>query len=173
MDPPGAGPDNNDAKQATERALRDSETRYRAILDASLDGIVTIDERGIIESINPAGLRLFGYAAEELVGRNVNLLMPEPYRAEHDTYLRNYRATGRPRIIGIGREVVGLRKDGTTFPMDLGVSELKLSGPRGRRVFTGTVHDVTERKRAQEALRENELRFRTIADTIPDRKSVV
>ena len=155
--------DITERKQA-EQALRDSEMRHRAILDASLDGVITIDENGTIESINPAGQKLFGYSAREVVGQNVNMLMPQPYRGEHDTYLHNYRTTGRPRIIGVGREVVGLRKDGSTFPMDLAVIELNLSG---RRVFTGTVHDITERKEAEHAIKQNEERFRTIADAIP------
>ena len=155
--------DITDQKQG-ELALRDSETRSRAILEAALDGIITIDERGSIESFNAAAQRLFGYTAHEVIGKNVSMLMPQPYKKEHDGYLQNYRRTGHAKIIGIGREVTGLRKDGTTFPMDLAVSELSLSG---RRAFTGMVHDLTERKEAEQAVRENEQRFRTIADAIP------
>jgi PAS domain S-box-containing protein len=138
-----------------EGALRDSEARLRAVFDTAVDGIITINEGGIIESVNPAVERLFGYPAGELVGRNVSLLMPEPYRSEHDSYLESYRRTGERKIIGIGREVEGLRRDGTRFPMDLAVSELRLGGAR---MFTGLVRDVTERKRAEDALREADRR---------------
>jgi PAS domain S-box-containing protein len=133
------------------QALRESEARTRAILDAAVDAIITIDEDGSIESLNPAAERLFGYPAGELVGRNVKILMPEPYRAEHDGYLANYRATGQKKIIGIGREVVGRRKDGTTFPMHLAVSELQLGS---RRMFTGIARDITELRKVEDALRE-------------------
>lgn len=122
-----------------------------AILDTTVDGVVTIDERGAIETVNRAALDLFGYGREELVGRNVNLLMPPPYHAEHDGYLRRYLETGEKRIIGIGREVEGLRKDGSRFPIDLAVSELRL---RGRRVFAAFVRDITARRRAAEELRQ-------------------
>ena len=132
-----------------EQALRDSESRNRAILETVIDGIITIDEFGKIESMNPAAERLFGYAASELLGRNVKILMPEPYRGEHDGYLQNYRQTGIRKIIGIGREVVGQRKDGSTFPMDLAVSEVLLGE---RRLFTGIVRDITDRKAAEREL---------------------
>jgi PAS domain S-box-containing protein len=130
-------------------ALRDSEERLRAILETAVEGIITIDERGTIESFNPSAEKIFGYAACEAIGQNIKLLMPEPYRHEHDGYLENYRRTGHAKIIGIGREVIGQRKDGTTFPMDLSVSEVKLAN---RRMFTGFVRDITERKEAQKAL---------------------
>jgi len=131
---------------AAEQALRDSEAKYRAIFQGAVDGIVTIDERGMIESINPAGERLFGYAAQEVIGRNIKMLMPEPYHSHHDQYLANYMHTGQAKIIGIGREVQGRRKDGSTFPMDLAVSEVKLGT---RRMFTGIVRDITLRKQAE------------------------
>ena len=134
----------------SDRNLRQSEGRLRAILDTAVDSIVTIDERGTVSSLNPAAVRLFGYAPDEVVGRNVTLLMPSPYREEHDVYLTNYRETGVRKIIGIGREVIGRKKDGTTFPMDLAVSETTLPG--GQRFFTGIVRDISERKRAEESL---------------------
>jgi PAS domain S-box-containing protein len=127
-------------------ALRDTEQRMRAILDTAVEGIITIDERGLIESINASAERMFGYTASEVKGQNVRVLMPSPYREEHDGYIANYLHTGRAKIIGIGREVVGCRKDGTVFPMDLAVSEVRLAD---RRLFTGFVRDITDRKRAE------------------------
>ena len=129
---------------------REIEQRLGAIFDNAVDGIITIDESGRIESFNPAAEKLFGYLRHEVLGKNVKMLMPNPYNAEHDNYLGNYLAGGRPRIIGIGREVVGQRNDGSTFPMDLSVGRAQRDG---RRTFTGIVHDVTERKQAEEHLR--------------------
>ena len=100
----------------------------QAILDTAVDGIITIDEQGIIESANPAIERLFGYAPAELIGRNVSLLMPSPHRERHDEYLARYLRTGEARVIGIGRELEGLRRDGTTFPMELALSEVRGGG---------------------------------------------
>lgn len=130
-------------------ALDDSEERLRAILDTAVEGIITIDQHGLIESMNPAAVRIFGYNQAEIVGENVNVLMPSPYREQHDSYIANYLRTGRAKIIGVGREVSGRRKDGTVFPMDLSVSEVNLSG---RRLFTGFVRDISERKEAEKAL---------------------
>jgi two-component system sensor kinase FixL len=146
-------------RKDAEHALLDSEARTRAILAAAVDAIITIDEKGIIESMNPASEKLFGYNAPEMVGKNVNMLMPAPYKKEHDGYLRNYITTGEKKIIGIGREVVGMRKDGTTFPMDLAVSEVQLEG---RRLFTGIVRDITGRKAAENALLDSEARTRAV-----------
>ena len=133
-------------KQA-EEALRESESRMRAIFDTAVDGIVTINERGIIERFNPAAERLFGYTEAEVTGKNVSMLMPAPYHEAHHGYLAHYVQTGEKKIIGIGREVVGQRKDGTTFPMDLAVGEMRLGE---RRMFTGTVRDISKRKQAEE-----------------------
>ena len=130
-------------------ALGDSAERLRAILETAVEGIITIDERGLIESFNPAAEKIFGYTASEVIGHNVKLLMPEPFRHEHDGNLKNYRETGHAKIIGIGREVAGRRKDGAIFPMDLSVSEVRLAD---RRLFTGFVRDITERKDAEKAL---------------------
>lgn len=135
---------------AQHATLQESEAQTRAILEAAVDAILTIDERGSIESLNPAAERLFGYPAAELLGQNVNMLMPPPYREQHDSYLRNYLATGEKKIIGITREVVGRRKDGSTFPIELAVSEVRLGD---RRLFTGIMRDVSERKRGEEQLR--------------------
>ncbi|HEU5397597.1 MAG TPA: PAS domain S-box protein, partial [Verrucomicrobiae bacterium] len=132
-------------------ALRDSAERLRAILETAVEGIITIDDRGIIESFNPSAEKIFGYSAAEARGQNVSMLMPEPFRHEHDGYLENYQRTGRAKIIGIGREVVGRRKDGGLFPMDLSVSEVKLAG---RRLFTGFVRDITERKQLEQEIIE-------------------
>lgn len=132
----------------TQSALRDSAERLRAILETAVEGIITIDERGVIESFNRSAEKIFGYSASEAIGQNVKLLMPEPFRHEHDGYLKNYRETGHAKIIGIGREVAGRRKDGTIFPMDLSVSEVRLAS---RRMFTGFVRDITERKAAEKA----------------------
>ena len=128
-------------------APEEARARAAAVLDTVLDGVVTIDTAGDTESCNPAGRRLFGYAGEELAGMNVRELMPEPYRSRHDNYLSRYLETGEARIIGIGREVVGRRKDGSAFPMDLAVSEVHV---HGRRLFTGVVRDVSARRRLEE-----------------------
>ena len=146
-------------RKRQETQLIESEARTRAILAAAVDAIIIIDERGTIESQNAAAVKLFGYAAEEMMGQNVKMLMPAPYKAEHDGYLKNYTTTGQKKIIGIGREVVGLRKDGSTFPMDLAVSEVQMGG---RRLFTGIVRDITERKRQETQLIESEARTRAI-----------
>jgi hypothetical protein len=131
------------------RELVQSQGITRTILETAVDGIITIDERGGIQSLNPAAERLFGYTPDELIGKNVNVLMPSPYRENHDGYLGSYLHTGVRKIIGVGREVVGLRKDGQTFPMELGVSEVALENGR---IFTGIVRDISERKRASEEL---------------------
>ncbi len=129
--------------------LQAYETRIRAVMDNVVDAIITIDEHGIIESLNPAAEKMFGYAASELIGENVKKLMPEPYRSMHDEYIENYMRTGKARIIGARREVIGLRKDGSTFPVDIAVSEMRLGGQRR---FIGIVSDITERKEQMAAL---------------------
>lgn len=114
-----------------------------AILETAVEGIVTIDERGTIRSMNRAAERIFGWASAEAVGKNVSILMPSPHREAHDGYLAEYLRTGRAKVIGIGREVTGQRRDGSTFPMDLSLSEVNLPG---RRLFTGFIRDLTERR---------------------------
>ncbi len=132
-------------------ALRDSAERLRAILETAVEGIITIDERGIIESFNLAAERIFGYPAKEVIGRNVSTLMPSPHRERHDNYIGNYLRTGHAKIIGIGREIVARRKNGSVFPMDLSVSEVRLAD---RRLFTGFIRDITERKRLEKEILE-------------------
>lgn len=123
-----------------------------AIISTAIDGIITIDSRGLIESMNPAALRLFGYEQEEeLVGRNISVLMPEPDKSAHDGYINRYQSTGEKRIIGIGREVRGLRKDKSTFPFRLAVSEVEYES---RKIFTGFIHDLSKEKAAEENLRK-------------------
>lgn len=134
----------------TRRAVRADEGITAAIVSAAVDGIITIDERGRMLSFNPAAERLFGYSTAEVLNRNVSMLMPEPYRSQHDGYLHNYRSTGAPKIIGIGREVTGRRKDGSVFPMELAVGKSPDPGPR---LFAGIVRDITARKQAEEELR--------------------
>jgi PAS domain S-box-containing protein len=136
-----------------EARLRGSEARWRAVIDSAVDGIIVIDARGRIEAFNPAAERLFGYAEADVVGKNVNMLMPSPYHGEHDTYLARYLTTGTQKIIGLGREVSGLRRDGTTFPLHLSVGEITVGGERR---FTGILHDLSARVRIEEQLREQE-----------------
>ena len=152
-------------RRLAEAALTEKEARLRAILDSAAEGIITIDERGIIESVNPAAVRVFGYPADEMIGRNVSLLMPSPDREQHNRYLANYHRTGERKIIGIGREVSGRRKDGSTFPLELSVSEVRVED---RRIFTGFVRDITERKRAEEELREQTRRYQSLVEVSPD-----
>lgn len=134
-----------------DQQLRASEERWRAIVQSAVDAIIVIDARGRIESFNPAATRLFGYAEEEVRGQNVNMLMPSPYRNEHDSYLARYLTTSEPRIIGSGREVTGRRKDGSTFPLHLSVGETVAGGERK---FTGILHDLTDRVALEERLRD-------------------
>jgi two-component system, LuxR family, sensor kinase FixL len=134
-----------------EGQLGASEARWRAVVDSAVDGIIVIDAHGRVEAFNPAAERLFGYAASEVMGRNVDMLMPSPYREEHDSYLSRYLATGRAKIIGVGREVQGRRKDGSTFPLHLSVGQITIDGERK---FTGILHDLSGRVRLEEQVRE-------------------
>lgn len=134
---------------AAKAELRDSATRIQTILNTVADSIITINERGIIETFNPAAEHLFGFTAVEAIGQNVSMLMPEPYRSQHDGYLEHYLTTGKANVIGIGREIEGRHKDGSTFQMHLAVNEMKLDH---QRYFIGILHDLTERKRAENAL---------------------
>jgi two-component system sensor kinase FixL len=136
------------------RSARDASAReahLASILDTVPDAMIVIDEQGIVQSFSAAAERLFGYQASEIVGKNVNLLMPSPYRESHDSYIDRYLRTGERRIIGIGRVVVGERKDGSTFPMELAVGEMRSSH---RRFFTGFIRDLTERQKTEARLQE-------------------
>jgi len=144
-------PRDESAFDRLEDRLRASEARWRSIVDSAVDGIVVIDSHGRIESFNPAAERLFGYAEAEVLGRNVAILMPSPYREEHDSYMSRYLTTGQAQIIGIGREVTAQRRDGTIFPVHLSVGELSVNGERK---FTGILHDLSARIRIEERLRE-------------------
>ncbi len=136
--------------RASSRSLEDREQRLRALVSTAVDGVMIIDASGTVQEYNPACEQLFGYREDEVVGRNVKMLMPSPYQEEHDEYLLRYRTTGNKRIIGIGREVEGRRKDGTTFPMELSVGEAR---PGGQQVFVGIIRDITARKSAEQSLR--------------------
>lgn len=138
------------------------ETRLRAILNTAVDAIITIDQRGIVDSVNDAVTRMFGYAPAELIGHNVSLLMPSPDRERHDGYLERYLKTGEKKIIGIGRAVEARRKDGTIFPVHLAVSELREGGEIR---FAGIIRDITDIRKSEEALRESEKRFRSVVET--------
>ncbi|MEL6668638.1 MAG: PAS domain S-box protein, partial [Bacteroidota bacterium] len=125
--------------------------RLQAVIETAIDGIITIDVKGNIDSINQAARNLFGYSSEELIGHNVKILMPEPYHTEHDGYLQRYQDTHEPKIIGIGREVQGRKKDGTVFPIRLAVSEVDLGE---KVIYTGIVHDLSDVKAAESRLEE-------------------
>jgi len=137
--------------QETQRALRESMARLTAVVETAVDGFILIDSRGRILLFNPACERLFGYRADEVFQENVKLLMPRTYSLHHDDYLRNFLQSGERKIIGIGREVVGRRKDGSTFPMDLSVGEAKQDGES---IFVGIIHDLTERKLTERQLQQ-------------------
>lgn len=123
----------------------------KAIIDNAIDGIITIDEKGIIESINPSACRLFLYAPEEVIGKNVSILIPSPYSQQHDAYIERYNRTNEPHIIGIDREVSGLRKNGTVFPFRLSVSEVPFAN---RKIFAGFIHDLSRENEAEEQLKK-------------------
>ncbi len=141
------------ARIEAEEEIRERGARLRAILDTAVEAIISIDEHGICESVNVAAERMFGYTAEEMVGKNVAMLMPSPYREEHDQYLARYLRTGEKKIIGIGRDVTGQRKNGEQFPIRLSVSEVRFAD---RRLFTGIVQDITEQKESQRRLVQSE-----------------
>ena len=134
-----------------EEALRKSEERLRSIVESAVDAIIVIDDRGLVQAFNPSAERLFGYTVSEVMGRNVSMLMPSPDREQHDSYLHHYLTTGEQKIIGIGREVTALKKDGTRFPVHLSVGEMM---SEGRRSFTGILHDLSDRVALEQRLAE-------------------
>lgn len=159
----GTGIDITEQRQ-TEASLRESEQRVQTILDTTVDAVIVINEKGLVETFNQAAELMFGYDADEVVGQNIRMLMPQPYRREHDRYLQNYLSTGERKIMGIGREVVGQRKGGSTFPIELAVSEARL---RNSSRFVGIVRDISERKRAEEQLRRREEELRLTIQNAP------
>lgn len=138
-------------RKLAETAYRETDNKLNAILETAVEGMIIMDQRGRIELVNPAAQRLFGYSEEELAGKNVKVLMPEPDHSQHDMYLQRYRETGQKRIIGVGREVMGRRKDGSVFPFSLAVSEVEL---RDRIMYVGMIHDLTAIKEVQRKLEE-------------------
>lgn len=128
-----------------------NEALLNSIIDNAIDGIITINDKGIVESINPAACQLFLYSPDEVVGRNVAMLMPPPDKERHDDYIEKYRHTGQAHIIGFGRDVTGLKKDGSLFPFRLGVTEVKF---QGERMFAGFIHDLSHQKEAENRLME-------------------
>ena len=145
--------------------LQTREAKTQAMLALAVEGMVTIDARGIIQTVNQTAARLFGYSVEDMIGQNVTLLMSEPYKREHNGYLRRFHETGKSRIIGLRREVEGQRKDGTTFPLELTVREVIIND---QPLFTGIFHDITERKRTENALRQMNNKYRTLFEESKD-----
>jgi|GEM_PF-5293072 len=145
--------------------LQEKESRVRAVVDTAYDGIITIEQNGIVDSFNSAAERIFGYCAEEVIGHNVKMLMPSPYHENHDQHLSNYLETGDAKVIGVNREVTGLRRDGSTFPLELALSEMKI---RGRRMFTGIGRDISERVHARKEIQENHELLKKQAEELQD-----
>ena len=151
--------------QRAEKALRERDRRIRDVMNNMVDGIITIGENGAIESFNRAAEKIFGYDAAEMIGRNVSVLMPEPDRDRHDGYLRHHLETGERKILGVGpRELLAQHKDGSTFPMELLTTDMHVDG---RRIFIGSVRDISRRKTAESALDESQRTLRAVVDAIP------
>jgi PAS domain S-box-containing protein len=155
---------NKHEKRKIQAALTENELRTRTILKNVVDAIITIDDKGIIEAWNSAAEKMFGYTNAEIIGKNINIIVPEPHQQAHNSYMQQYLLTDEPRIIGISREVFGLRRDGSLFPMELSVSEITLND---KRLFTGIVRDISEKKRIESTLRESEKRFRSLVTNMP------
>ncbi|WP_019646099.1 PAS domain S-box protein [Novispirillum itersonii] len=141
-----------------------NEARLRTIIDTAVDGIIIINSRGIISAFNGGAERIFGWTPDEVIGRNIMMLMPEPHHSQHDGYLRQYMTTGEAKIIGIGREVTGLRRDGSTFPLRLAIGKAVLDDEP---VFVGFITDITQRKAMEEALRNRERQYSSLIGNLP------
>ena len=146
-----------------QTVILERETLFASVINTALEGIIVIDALGIINTFNPAAEKIFGYSKAEVMGRNVRILMPEPHRGQHDGYIQRYLNGAPPKIIGIGREVTGLRKDGSMFPMELAVSEMHLEG---KHLFTGVIRDISGQKQAAQALQSSEEKFRVLAESM-------
>lgn len=156
-------------RKIAEGQLKDEAERLSAVMNTVLDGLITITDQGMIRSFNMSASRIFGYTPEEVIGQNVKMLMPDPYHSNHDTYLKNYLTTGDKKVIGIGREVSAKRKDGSVFPMELGINEMRINNER---MFVGTIRDITERK-AAETLMQDYLKKLTQSNTELERFAYV
>lgn len=148
-----------------ERALQASESQHRAVFESAVDAMVVIDDAGIIQAVNPAAAKTFGYTKDELIGNNVSLLTGDEHRDLHDGYIANYLRTGTKRIIGIGREVQGCRKDGSLFPLELSIAEWR--GPNGKKFFTGIMRNISARRAAEHEVEEERDRLRRIVEGAP------
>ena len=151
------------AQKETEIISRGKGNFAASIIENAVDGMVTIDEHGIIQIFNPAAERIFGYSSDEAIGKNVSILMPQPYQGEHDGYMQNYQQSGKAKVIGIGREVKGLRKDGTVFAMYLALSEIRINGKRS---YCGTIRDISGQKKIQAQIIEATEKLRLIFEHI-------
>jgi PAS domain S-box-containing protein len=154
--------DTMEALRNAETAARDSEDRLRAVLDTAVDGIISINGSGEVLSFNHAAEKIFGYSVDEVIGRNISMLMPEPDKTKHGSYIDNFARTGDAKIIGIGREVHGLRKDGSVFPMEL---EVGAAATSKEQIFTGIVRDITQRVAGQQARELAERQYRDLFDS--------
>jgi PAS domain S-box-containing protein len=143
-------------RREAEQALQQILARLKAVLESALDPVVTIDRYGVVQSVSRSIERVFGYRPDEVVGKNVSMLMPSPHRGAHDGYLAKYRRTGQTNILGRTREFQAVRKDGTVFPIELSVSRVEVPGESGDNLFTGIIHDVSERRQTEEQLRQTE-----------------
>lgn len=152
-------------QRKAEQSYLDSEKYLRTVVDNMLNGLIVIDTQGIVQSYNPAAKTIFGYYEQEVIGNNVNMLMPEPDKSQHDGYLHSYINGGEPRIIGLGRSVTGQRKDGSLFPLDLTVSEMEIDG---RKLFIGAIRDITQFRDVTKALNESRNRFQGFAEAASD-----
>ena len=140
-------------------------SRLRSVIETATDGIIVIDEQGLIQEFSPSAETIFGYVKAEIMGQNIKMLMPQPYQSKHDDYLNNYATSGVAKIIGVSQEVKGLRKNGEIFPMDLSIAEAKLEN---KRIFTGIIRDITDRKKAELAIEREKSMLTSLINSLPD-----